>query len=159
MSLDTDIALLRRLPLIGRFEPEALRLLAFAAETRILRAGDVLFRRGEPCDGGYVVVSGSLALDASEDGADGAFVAEAGSLIGELALFCPGERPGTAIAREATTVMKLPAKLVRRVLSEFPASAQAAHAMLAERVRHLTADLAAVRAQLLAIDRPAARPR
>lgn len=158
MALDGDIALLARLPLIGRFETEALRLLAFASETRILRSGDCLFRRGDESDGGYVVVSGSIALDAQDDGSAGAYVALPGTLIGELALFVSSPRPATAIAREASTVMRLSARVVGRVLAEFPASARTAHAELATRVQDISADIAAVRTRLLAIDAPAEKP-
>ena len=48
MALDDDMTLLARQPLLSLMERDALRLLAFAAESRILRAGDVLFRAGEP---------------------------------------------------------------------------------------------------------------
>jgi CRP-like cAMP-binding protein len=157
MALDHDIALLSRLPLIGRFEVEALRLLAFSSETRILKAGDVLFRRGDESDGGYVVVSGSIAMDSNDDGSAGAYIVSPGALIGELALFVSSVRPATAIAREASTVMKLPAKVMARVLAEFPSSARTAHSAIATRVRALSNDIAGVRAQLIAIDEPASK--
>ena len=64
MALDEDMALLARQPLLSLMERDALRLLAFAAESRILRAGDVLFRAGEPSDGAVLVVSGAIALTA-----------------------------------------------------------------------------------------------
>ena len=55
MSLEDDMALLARVAMLADMERDALRLLAFAAETRQLRAGDVLFRKDEMSDGGYVV--------------------------------------------------------------------------------------------------------
>ena len=63
MALDDDIALLARQPLLSLMERDALRLLAFAAESRILRAGDVLFRAGEPSDG---AVSGRVRRDRAD---------------------------------------------------------------------------------------------
>ena len=68
MALDEDMALLARQPLLSLMERDALRLLAFAAESRILRAGDVLFRAGEPSDGAVLVVSGAVALTVQDDG-------------------------------------------------------------------------------------------
>ena len=68
MALDDDIARLARQPLLGLMERDALRLVAFAAESRILRAGDVLFRVGEPSDGAMLVVSGAIALTSEDDG-------------------------------------------------------------------------------------------
>ena len=68
MALEDDIANLRRIALFEDFETEALRLLVFGSETKLLRAGDALFRRGEPSDGGYILTGGSIALEKRDDG-------------------------------------------------------------------------------------------
>ena len=67
MSLEDDMALLATRALLAGMERDALRLLAFAAETRQLRAGDVLFRKGDVSDGGYVVASGAIAMIEDDD--------------------------------------------------------------------------------------------
>ncbi len=152
MALDRDIVLLQRQPLLGLIETEGLRLLAFASETRILRAGDVLFRKGDPSDGGYMVVSGAIVLDVRDDGSPSDTVAGSGTLIGEIALFASGERPASAIAREASTVMRLSSRLVQRVLNEFPDSAARIRAALADRVSKMTHEMERVRFRLEAID-------
>src|SRR5918912_821902 len=106
MALDDDIATLSRAPLFHLMEPEALRLLAFAGEHRALRAGDVLFRKGDKADGGFVVTKGAIAVDA-EAGAE-PFVAERGALVGQTALFSRGgERPATATARVPSAVLRI----------------------------------------------------
>lgn len=125
MALEDDIVILQRQPLLGLMEHEALRLLAFSAESRILRAGDILFRKGEGSDGGYLVISGAVAISTAETGPTPATIAGPGTLLGELALFSAIERPATAMAREPTQVMKLSRAVMRRVLTEFPASAEA----------------------------------
>ncbi|MFD0938170.1 cyclic nucleotide-binding protein, partial [Methylobacterium trifolii] len=63
MGLDDDIAILAAAPLFGFFERDALRLLTFAAERRSLGEGDLLFARGDPADGGFVVMSGTIRLE------------------------------------------------------------------------------------------------
>ena len=63
MALQDDVRTLASNPTLRDLEPDALRLIAFSAETRILRAGDVLFRVGDLSDGGYVVLSGGIALE------------------------------------------------------------------------------------------------
>jgi CRP-like cAMP-binding protein len=45
------------------------------------------------------------------------------------------ERPATARALEATTVMKIPRAILRRVLTEFPDDAANMHAALARSIR------------------------
>src|SRR5665213_2455963 len=120
MSLGDDIRNLSRIPLFGELEPEALRLIAFAAETRILRAGHVLFHRGEESDCGYIVLTGSIALDVAGDGTPAGQIVGPHTLIGEIALISPTERPVTAIAREPSTVLKVSRALFHRMLKEFP---------------------------------------
>lgn len=127
MTLD-DTDALRRIPLFEDFEPEALRLLAFSAETRLLRAGDALFRRGETSDGGFILTSGSLALKTHDDGRPADKVVHPFTLLGETALVAATTRPVTAIAREPATVLKITRALFHRILEKHP--------ITAARVRH-----------------------
>ncbi|MEN5084475.1 cyclic nucleotide-binding domain-containing protein [Bosea sp. TWI1241] len=152
MALEDDIRLLTRQPLLGLLDRDALRLVAFAAEPRTLRAGDVLFRHGDGADGAYLVVSGAVALSRVDDGRPAEEIAGPGTLLGELALFAPVERPATAIAREKTQVMKLSRNVMRRVLGESPASADAIAAAIEERLQSFTGELASVGMALRAID-------
>lgn len=153
MALDDDISLLARQPLLSLMERDALRLVAFAAESRILRAGDVLFRAGEPSDGAVLIISGAIALNSREDGQPAEEIAGPGALIGEMALFAAIARPVTAIAREPTQVMRLSRSVMRRVLAESPASAEAVAAAISERLRGFVGQLSAVQEALTAIDR------
>lgn len=152
MALDDDIAILSQAPLFALLERDALRLVAFASETRSLRAGDVLFRKGDRSDGGYVVSRGAIALDANEDGSPAAFVAGPGSLIGQAALFTRIVRPATATANEASTVIRVTPSLMRRVLEEFPDAAAAMQDAMAAELARLTQGLEEVRRKLIAID-------
>ena len=67
MALDGTIAVLRRAPVIGLFEDDALRVIANVADARRLRQGEVLFRQGDRTDGGYVVTAGSIAVGREGD--------------------------------------------------------------------------------------------
>jgi CRP-like cAMP-binding protein len=153
MALDDDIALLARQPLLSLMERDALRLVAFAAENRTLRAGDVLFRSGENSDGAVLVISGAVALMSGDDGQPADEIAGPGTLLGELALFTSIKRPTTAVAREPTQIMRLSRSVMRRVLTEFPDSAQAIADAVAQRLRDFVGELSHVRDALNAIDR------
>lgn len=153
MTLNDDIAFLARQPLLSLMERDALRLVAFAAESRILRAGDVLFRSGEHSDGAFLIISGAVALTSQDDGRPADDVVGPGTLIGELALFANVDRPVTAIAREPTQVMKLSRSVMRRVLGESPESARAIASAIGERLRGFTSELKRVQDALSAIDR------
>ncbi len=144
MALEDDIALLSRVPMIGTIDKDALRLIAFSAETKVLKAGDVLFRKDEPADGGYVLVKGAIAM-MSEDGTTARSIIGPGGLIGELALISETKRPATAIAREATLVLRIPRTLFRRTLEEYPHVAERLAKEIRERVTATAAALSGVK--------------
>jgi CRP-like cAMP-binding protein len=152
MALEDDIGILTRAPLFSLLDRDALRLVAFAAENRVLRAGDVLFRKGDRSDGGYVVSRGAIALDANDDGSPAIFTAGLGDLIGQTALFTRIPRPATATAREPSTVIRISPSLMRRVLEEFPGAASSMRDAMADEMKRLAEGLEQVRRQLLVID-------
>jgi CRP-like cAMP-binding protein len=152
MALEDDIATLSGAPLFHLLHRDALRLVAFAAETKTLRAGDVLFRRGDRSDGGYVVKSGAIALDQRDDGAAAAYVAGPGAVIGQAALFARVARPATATVQEPSAVIRVSPNLMRRVLEEFPDAAAAMEDTLSKELARLTQGLEGVRQRLMAID-------
>jgi CRP-like cAMP-binding protein len=157
MALEDDIATLSGAPLFHLLDRDALRLVAFAAEGKALRAGDVLFRKGDRSDGGYVVKSGAIALDRRDNGSAAAFVAGPSAVIGQAALFARVLRPATATAREPSAVIRVSPNLMRRVLEEFPQAAAAMQGVLERELVLLTRGLDRVRRQFLAIDGAADR--
>lgn len=147
VGLDDDIAILAAAPLFGFMGRDALRLLSFAAERRALTPGEVLFARDERSDGGYVVMSGTIELAPRVTGAEPVTVGRS-ALIGRMALFLRGERPTDALAVTAAEVVRITPTLMRRVLEEFPAAADAIHVDLADDLTELTRGLDAVRARI-----------
>jgi len=154
MGLDDNIGRLACNPTFAMIEPDALRLLAFSGDTLILRAGDVLFRQDEISNGGYVVLSGSVALDTSGHGASTARIVRPPGLIGEYALLTETRRPATAIAREPSTVLRISRPLFLRILQEFPESAERLRQSLSERLGQFIGDLGSVREAFEADDEP-----
>ncbi len=155
MALDDDIATLSRAPLFSLLERDALRLLAFAAEHKAIRASAVLFRKGDRSDGGYVVSRGLFALDDHDDRREGAVTAGAGALIGQTALFMRVERPASAVACEPSAVIRISPTPMRRVLEEFPTAAAAIHQALTLDLSTLAGGLDRVRHRLLSIEEAA----
>lgn len=141
MALQDDVRNLASHPTLRDLDPEALRLIAFTAETRILRAGDVLFRQGDTSDGGYIVLSGGIAL---ETGIGPAVIVRPPALIGDAALIAETVRPATALAREPSSVLKISRTLFRRVLSEYPDSALRLRQTLAVRLLGLQRELQSI---------------
>ena len=128
MALEDDIGVLARNPTLAALEPEALRLIAFAAEMKTLRAGDVLFRRDELANDGFVVLAGSVAVDPSGLGAATARIVRPPGLIGDIALITQTRRPATRargtialdIERVVTHFVTSDANSFRRERSSLP---------------------------------------
>jgi CRP-like cAMP-binding protein len=158
MSLDGDIALLKRVPLFADLPTEQLRLIAFSAVRLELVAGQVLFRAGAKAPCGYVVSSGTVELTVGDGGrSETVATCEAGSLIGEVALFIETRRPATATAVTPAQVIEIDRKLITRMLNEYPQIAVRMRAMLSDRLTATIFDLGKVRQTLARIDRMAPR--
>lgn len=135
MSLERDINSLARVPFFSAMDHEALRLMAFAAENRDLPAGEVLFRKGDSGDGGFLVMSGAVDLDSSDHaGGLGARPATTGTLIGVHGLLAVVRRRQTATVREPSLVLAISRALFTRVLREYPTNAKTVRRLWA---RHL----------------------
>ncbi len=149
MALQDDVRDLGAIPTLRDLGPDALRLIAFSGETRILRAGDVLFRRGDPSDGGFVVLSGAVTLDA---GRGRVTTVRGPALLGDAALLVDTTRPATATAREPSSVLRISRALFRRVLGEYPLGATRLRQTLAARLNALQGDLDVLRFTVLERD-------
>ncbi|MCB1544349.1 MAG: cyclic nucleotide-binding domain-containing protein [Methylobacteriaceae bacterium] len=142
MALDDDIKLFEQIPVFRLLEPDALRLLAFSAETKLLRAGDVLCAAPAQLEGGYLVLKGSLAIFESRDAlGEPSKIVQAPGLVGELAMIAQTEAAGSIIAREPTTLLRVSRAVFHRVLGEYPRSANAVRRMVSERLSSLSSEL------------------
>ncbi len=124
MALGREMQRLRRLPVFACLDAEALRLLAFSAESRRLPAGHVLFRRGEVADAAVLLDEGTLALDTEDDENLSVRWTRAGTLLNETALFAPGLQVATATAHEDSVVVSVSHALMMRILDAYPANAE-----------------------------------
>lgn len=153
MSLDGDIALLKRVPLFGELPTEQLRLIAFSAVRLDLVPGQVLFREGAKATCGYIVSSGVLELTVGEGKAkELVATCEAGSLVGEIALFIETKRPATGTAMIASQVIEIERKLIIRMLNEYPHIAVRLRATLSERLTATVTELGRVQRALMNIE-------
>jgi CRP-like cAMP-binding protein len=144
MSIEDDIAFLERIPSLRLLGRDALRILAIGAETRTIHEGISLFGEGEDADCAYAVQEGSFELVA-ERGAIPPSVAEPGTLIGETALFIAAKRTTAAVAREPSTVVRIPRQLFLKMLEGYPDAARRMRDALADRVGKTAGELIRVR--------------
>lgn len=149
MALSEDIDRLSRTRPFNLLPREALQLIAFAAEKRLLAANETLFEEGDVGDAGYFVLSGSILLAARSRAGERTHVASAGALIGENAMLAEIQRPSSARARESSILFRIPRQVFHRVLSEFPKEALRVRASLQARTKKISADLEELRARAI----------
>ena len=134
MARETELEELLKIELFSALEPEALRAVVFGAETRIFRAGDTLFRRGEAADCGYLLTKGSIAIEAGQPGRPADKILHPMALLGEIALVAATVRPVTALAREHSTVLRISRALFHQALERHPLSAARVRQLFKDRL-------------------------
>jgi CRP-like cAMP-binding protein len=154
MTIEDDIALLERVPILRRLGAPALRILAIGAESYRVEPGQVLFTAGEAADGAYIVQAGSFSLRPERAG-EPEIIAGPGTLLGESALLAETRRPATAIAREGSTVMRISRAMFLKMLEGYPDAARRLRDVIAARTDQWARDMENVRAALA----PGTKPR
>lgn len=103
-------ALLRRLSIFAHVSDAALDGIARRTVIRSLPRGKQLFRRGDPCQGLYVVVEGAIRVyRANQEGREQTLhVQGPGQSIAEVPLFDGGPYPASARADQDSRVLYLP---------------------------------------------------
>jgi CRP-like cAMP-binding protein len=147
MSIEDDVALLQRVPTLSLLGSDALRVLAIGSEQREFARGELLFTVGEDADAGFVVQRGAFRVS-MDDGSGYEIVVGLGTLIGELALLVPMERPSTALSLDRSSVLRIPRSLFQRVLDSDPAAARRLRDELAARASQIASDILLVGAKL-----------
>ena len=141
MALGKEKDRLSRLPVFACLDEDALHLIAFAAETRRLAAGETLFRRGDAADTAVLVVSGALTLEGDASKPAARRTAGPGTLLSESALLAPGHRSATASAGQSSIVLSIPRSLMLRVLKAYPDNAGALRDYWARRLFRRVGDV------------------
>ncbi|MCB8837722.1 cyclic nucleotide-binding domain-containing protein [Aurantimonas sp. VKM B-3413] len=142
MSLESDIAILRTVPLFDGLETDQLRLLAFGAEHRRLHANEFLFRENARADAGFVVVSGEVSLLHGRGEAERVIGTYGpGTLLGELALITETKRPASAKTLSECNVIRITRPLFRRMLEEYPEFAAGLHERLRVQLEDMMAQI------------------
>ena len=119
---ESPLSLLAACPLFAALPQRVLRDLAGLAHRRTYEAEQALFRVGDPSDTAFVLWSGHVeARIRSNDGRELVMhVAAPPEAPGYLDLIDAAPRSADAVAQDDVEVLTLPARAVRRGLSEHP---------------------------------------
>ena len=133
------VTLLRTLPLFAGLDDAALELVARRTVLRTIPRDTVLFRRGEPCAGLYVVVEGRVRVyRSSSDGREQEIHSIGpGRPLAEVPLFDGGPYPASARAMEDGRILFLPRADFEWLYRHHPPIADAVIRELGRRLRRM----------------------
>ncbi|MFZ5558739.1 MAG: Crp/Fnr family transcriptional regulator [Pseudomonadota bacterium] len=144
MAPPTDVlAILRQMGLFQALAPDELARLAAASHAVQAAKGQILFRRGEPCEGFHVVVYGQVKL-ALVNPAGGEKVVEimgAGQSFGEAVMFLDKPYVVTAECVADSLLIQVPKAVVIEMIEHQPRFARGVIAGLSRRLHQLIRDV------------------
>jgi hypothetical protein len=126
---------LRSVPLFGDLPGEDLRTIAEIVETVDLRATSVVFRKGDPGDDLYVIMSGRVAI---RDGKIELAVLGAREFFGELSIIDHEPRLADAIILEDAQLLRLRSTDLGELMARRPQIQEQFLIVLARRLRAVT---------------------
>jgi predicted acylesterase/phospholipase RssA/CRP-like cAMP-binding protein len=120
------------------FEQDILVQLEKAADWVTLERGKYLFRRGDPPDGAYVLVSGLLRVSVTDPKGKEKAIADIrqGEILGEMALITNDVRSASISALRDCELFRLPAHVFAQVTEKYPRSVLNVYRTVTNRFRH-----------------------
>ena len=140
--LNTEVDLLRRVPLFAGIEPARLKLLAYTSDVVTYRESQVLFRQGDVGDAAYVIIKGDAeVIVPSSTGDISIATLHDGDFVGEIAILCDTPRTATVRAKSELKALRIRKEPFFELLHQFPEMAVEMTRLLAERLTRTTAEL------------------
>jgi len=122
MTIDDEVAALRRFRMFRQVETSKLKLLAMIGDRIVFRPGETIYRQGEASDAIYVVLDGQfkVSLDTPAGAIDFAEHVR-GALLGEAGVLCDQKRMVTITAETEITALRVDREAFLRLVEESPA--------------------------------------
>ena len=160
MSLDSEVDLIRRLPLFAKMDLSTLKLLCFSSERPTFEAGQVMFNAGDTGDAAYILIEGNVAISRMTP-AGPVVVGTLGpmDIVGEIAIFADVQRTATVTATSRIDALRIAKEQIMSIVRANPDAALELIRQLATRLAkttgRLTESLAASAADSKATAAPA----
>lgn len=150
MTLDSEVAALKKVPLFRGIDDQKLRLLAFISERVSFQDGEALVEQGEQGDVAYIILKGTADVVVAT-GAGEQRVAQVGEndVVGEIAILI--DIPRTATIRATSDILALAVSKENffKLLQNFPDMGVEVMRVLAHRLERTTAELGRLKAGLV----------
>jgi CRP/FNR family cyclic AMP-dependent transcriptional regulator len=151
MSIQSEVELLRRVPLFASIDTSRLKLLAFTSERLAFDPGAVLFREGDRGESAYLILGGKVDVSvASPEGDVVVASIAANNIVGEMALLCDMPRTATVTAAEPLDTLRIRKEQFMQMLRDIPQMTLEVMRELAVRLNNVNKDLSAAHAKLRA---------
>lgn len=149
MSLDTDTAALRKIPLFRGVDDQKLRLLAFLSERIRFEEGEALVEEGDFGDTAYIILEGRADVVIATPGGEQR-VASVGEndFVGEIAILIDVPRTATVRATAPLVALSISKEHFFKLISNFPDMAVEVMRALAHRLERTTREFGRVRAKI-----------
>jgi CRP-like cAMP-binding protein len=149
MSLESDAAALRKVPLFRGVDDQKLRLLAFMSERVVFEAGENIVVEGDFGDTAYIILSGDADVVIATPGGEQP-VAKVGEndFVGEIAILIDVPRTATVRANTELVALAVSKEHFFKLLNNFPDMAVEVMRALAHRLERTTREFGKLRARL-----------
>lgn len=130
---------LRNVPLFADLTERELGMLADRALSRQYQPGEMIFSEGDPCEGLYVVQTGSVKIfNTSASGREQVLhIEKAGNTLAELPVFDGGNYPASTAAVDQCTLLFISKKDFRALCLERPEMSLKVLKVVSSRLRQL----------------------
>jgi len=146
LSIDSEVKLLRGIPLFAKLDPSKLKLLAFTSEWLTFDAHENLFKQGEMGDAAFIIIDGQAEVLVSDEGQDFSVgIRERGEVVGEIAILCDVPRTATVRAVDRLVTLKVSKDVFLQLIGGYPEVALEIIRTLASRLAITTQELRAAR--------------
>ena len=125
----------------GRWVMNTLDLFKDETDFKEFKAGETIFREGEPGDNLYVVMEGSVDIKVA---GEKFIAAQPGDIVGEMALIDASARSATAVARTRCKLIAINEKRFTHLTQQTPYFAIYVMRVLVERLRRMNKILASI---------------
>ena len=148
MDINTEVDLLRKVPMFSKIELSKLKLLAFTSQLLRFDNEEILFSAGDATDCVYVITDGiAEILDDDGNPINGAILGK-NQLIGELGVLTGAPRSAAIRAKGSMTALRISDTLFLRLLAENAEAALDVMRQLSTKLLHTHRQLLAVKAEL-----------
>lgn len=149
MSLDKDLAALRKVPLFRGVDDQKLRLLAFMSERVMFEEGEDLMVEGDYGEVAYIILSGCAdVLINTKSGLQRVATLKENDFVGEIAILINVPRTATVRASAELVALGISKEHFFKLVNNFPDMAVEVMRALAQRLERTTREVGRLRAQL-----------